>query len=271
MTLRALAGLTLFCLGAAAAWAGPFDDFVLNGDAALVESGEVLRVVPTGSYNAGSAFIGSPVALSAGTSFSAAFSFRIQGGSAADGLVFVVQNAAAGANALGSEGGYIGYQGLAPSLGVVFDTWDNGFAADPGGDNISIVTGGDLTASTGAQVALGASDPPLRNGTRFAWIDYAAASGTLSVYYSDQSTRPDAPIVEGSGYDLAGMLGSQMYVGFTAATGGADDNHDVLSWQFETVTAVPEPQTYATFGAGLALLGMLAASRRRVSGRSGQA
>ncbi|NYC32247.1 hypothetical protein B0H42_004878 [Clostridium saccharobutylicum] len=41
----------------------------------------------------------------------------------ADGIVFVINN---NTNGLGTEGAGIGYQGITNSIGIEFDTYDNG-------------------------------------------------------------------------------------------------------------------------------------------------
>jgi hypothetical protein len=49
---------------------------------------------------------------------------------------------------------------------------------------------------------------------------------------------------------LPGAFGSSnLFVGFTGATGGLTDNHDILSF---SITPVPLPGAVLLFGAGLA-------------------
>src|SRR4030095_1052781 len=101
----------------------------LNGAAAQV--GNALRLVPSVLNSGGSAFTPSQVPLGGLNSFSTYFQFRItdpqgivdEDGSGADGLVFVVQTQN---NNVGGAGGGIGYAGITPSVGIEFDTYNNG-------------------------------------------------------------------------------------------------------------------------------------------------
>ncbi|MCC6361148.1 MAG: PEP-CTERM sorting domain-containing protein, partial [Phycisphaerales bacterium] len=143
--LRAAAATaaTVFAAQVGAAVVISYPDFssvaglTINGNAAQV--GSVLRVTPANFSQAGSAFSTSTVSLASGSSFSTYFQFRFTSpggacdgqGCGADGLVFVVQTVG---NNVGGLGGGIGYQGIANSLGIEFDTWNNG-AIDGGSSN----------------------------------------------------------------------------------------------------------------------------------------
>ena len=54
----------------------------------------------------------------------------------------------------------------------------------------------------------------------------------MKVYVSETSTKPGSPEVQAK-VDLKGILnhGSKKRAGFTAATGGNNEFHDVLSWK----------------------------------------
>jgi hypothetical protein len=74
----------------------------------------------------------------------------------------------------------------------------------------------------------------LKSGTIHVWIDYHGPSGLLEVRLSKTDTRPDQPELS---YVLPNKLtqildSDQVYVGFTASTGGAYQNHDIKSWYF---------------------------------------
>ena len=103
----------------------------LNGNASQL--GDKLNLTPATYYQSGSAFSTNPIALTADASFSSAFSFEILNrgglGNGADGLVFAIQT---NANNVGGAGGGIGFAGIPNSVGVEFDTYDNG---EPGGSN----------------------------------------------------------------------------------------------------------------------------------------
>jgi hypothetical protein len=239
----------------------------LNGSAAQV--GNVLRVTPSAFNQSGSVFSTSAVTLTSEVSFSTFFSFRLSnsggigdpGNIGADGLVFVVQT---NSNTAGGAGGGIGYQGLGNSLGIEFDTFNNGPGlGDPDGNHVSIDTNGVLggpTASVGT---------PLNNGAVwYAWVDYDGPTDSLEVRLSTTSTRPLSALVS-STVDLTSVLGStNAFVGFTSGTGSGFNDHDVLSWEFRDDFApvgVPEGgSTLVTLGVGL---GALAFGRRLISRR----
>ena len=64
------------------------------------------------------------------------------------------------------------------------------------------------------------------------WVDYDGAATTLEVRLSQSSARPTDPAISVLA-DLRGALGETVYIGFTAGTGGAYGNHDILALQFE--------------------------------------
>jgi Bacterial lectin len=98
----------------------------LNGNAA--QAGNRLRVTPATFNQAGSAFSTNTVSLASNASFSTYFQFQFTSpggacdgiGCGADGLVFVVQTVS---NNVGGIGGGIGYDGIANSVGIEFDTY----------------------------------------------------------------------------------------------------------------------------------------------------
>lgn len=207
----------------------------INGNAAC--TGGVLRVTPAQFSQSGSVFSTTLIPLGAGAQFSTFFSFNINasGGSSdgdglgADGIVFVVQPVA---STVGGGGGGIGYQGIPTSLGVEFDTWNNGAGfGDPDGNHVGIDLNGSIVSVLTASVT-----PRLNNAaTWYAWIDYDGTTLTLRV--SQTSSRPAAPTLSYA-VNLATVLGTtQAYVGFTSGTGAAFGNHDILTWQFDNAFA----------------------------------
>src|SRR5262249_20369956 len=132
----------------------------------------------------------------------------------------------AGATALGVLGGSLGYGGLTPSVAVEIDTFDNG-AIDAGTNHVGIDVNGDGNSAAKIAVPGRFDDGNLWS----AWVDY---NGTvLEVRVSSTGVRPAAPTLS-LAIDIPATLGSSAgFVGFTAATGSAFENDDIVSWTLD--------------------------------------
>jgi len=248
-------------------------NMTLNGHAAQAVDGsarDVLRLTPSAGGRSGSAFNTSTVSLASDASFSTKFAFNINtpGGSSdvdgqgADGIVFVVQTVG---NNVGGAGGGIGYQGISNSVGVEFDTWNNGGGDNNSGNHVGINLNGSMSSS-----ALTAVPGRMNDGVdRFVWVDYDGVNDLLEVRLNTVDLRPGSAMLSFN-VDLTGVLGqTDAYVGFTSGTGAAYNNHDILSWElrstFSPIDEEPDTDIPAPAPLGAVLLGLLglAATRRR--------
>jgi len=203
-----------------------------------------LELTPAENDKTGAVWYTQKQQIAAG--FDTTFSFLVSDevGGGADGLAFVIQNTSS--NALGSGGGSMGYGGIADSLAVEYDTWQNPDDS-PGDSHISVQTAGHQPNSPSATFSLRSFGPiPSLYSVHTSRIRYLP--GTLQVYL-------DGGLVLSVATDLSSLLDldeGKAWVGFTAATGGSAERHRLLSW---TYTELPEPATlWFLAAAGLPLI-----------------
>ncbi|MBI2572663.1 hypothetical protein HYV86_02275 [Candidatus Woesearchaeota archaeon] len=210
--------------------------FQINGNAAL--SGSVLRLTPATGNQAGSAFWNQKIYLTNNRSFSTYFSFKItaSGSGGADGLVFVIQPQS---NTAGSSGGGLGFEGINSSFGVEFDTYLNTAPTnDINGNHIGIDGSspnnkGNVTSLASRDVSTINSTWALDDGAEYhAWVDYNGTNNSVEVRLNQyNNTRPALSHLNYT-IDLETVFPAEVYIGFTAATGGSWNNHDITAFYF---------------------------------------
>lgn len=207
----------------------------LNGDAA--QAGSVLRVAANAEDQSGSAWY-TATKQHVADGFDTTFTFQLSGGSGADGFAFLIQDD--DTTSLGNGGSGLGYEGIPRSLAIEFDT----FGFSPESDNhVSVQSLGNNGNSVEDADSLGLIEAPfdLNDGeTHTAVIRYRP--GVLLVYL-DGSPSPiltvSVDLQDINGDDILDGAGDA-WVGFTAATGGASQDHDILDWTFDE-TSDPLP------------------------------
>jgi hypothetical protein len=253
---------------------GDASRFMMRGTAGRYDNGTIgnpaddrIRLTTrTHGGQGGAAFLNGAVHFpQANLAFSTKFAFEMTepvgneaDGAGADGMTFVIQNSSP--TALGGAGGGMGVDGIGQYVIVELDTWNGGLHEFPfattNGSHIAIITntGGTIAQNPNGPVGMARFND---GGVKHVWVDYDGT--TMDVYYNTVDVKPASPHVSAVIDLSAHFSGSQdLFVGFTGATGGSLNNHDLVNWQF---SAVPEPSTYAL--AGLGIVGLAWAKRRR--------
>lgn len=215
----------------------------MNGSAFI--NGTALRLTSNTGGQAGSVFSKQRIYNSGNNySFSTFFKFQISspGGDGsfaigADGITFAIQTVS---NTAGGVGSGIGIGGVNPSVAVKFDTFNNatiGNLHDPSDNYIGLETNGNVDNTNPSWYkAIPKAQVDMKDGNvHYAWIDYDGNAKTMSVYLSNDPTRPATPVLTAPGVDLASYFNGAdgVFAGFTSATGSSWENHDILSWYFQ--------------------------------------
>ena len=204
---------------------------VLQGYARSVEG--KLRIVPAiGGQGCGGAWLDTKQPVENG--FDTTFQIRITDKYVygADGLAFVIQNPAP---ALGAAGGNIGYGGLTNLLVVKFDDYhwqDHTFVAF---DEIGVLAAAspttqlwDVAADSIASVVKGVVFSDARvHSVRIVYVP-----DSLQVYLDD--LQNPLMTVKVNLTRVMNLDQGRAWVGFTAASGADWQNHDLISWTFDS-------------------------------------
>lgn len=191
---------------------------------------------------AGSAWYSYPVSVQ---SFSNDFLMQISN-AGADGMTFTIQNS--GLTALGAAGGQLGYGGIAKSIAIKFDIYNN---SGEGTDSTGLYING--ASPITPSVDMSASGVVLLSGNGVS-VHMNYDGTTLTMTLSD-------PVV-GKTFtyswtiDIPGTIGSNTaYVGFTGGTGGLTASQKILTWTYGSSSAQPKVATPAFSPAGGVYLG----------------
>jgi hypothetical protein len=229
-------------------FANAADRLKLNGQAEVTTNSngeQVLRLTRAEGQVYGTAFNEERVSLKDERSFSTYFTFELSNGNGwADGIVFTVQNHS---NSAGSKGGALGYGDIDKSVGIKFDTWKNDEHKDPSSNSIAILKNG-VMSNPLKNKAVDSVNMDFKQGTTHVWIDYNGQTGVMEIRLSKNSTRPPEEELSyqfPANERLTQILGTEwVYVGFTAATGGANQIHDIKTWYFTNEFDPIDVETY---------------------------
>jgi Legume lectin domain/Chitobiase/beta-hexosaminidase C-terminal domain len=189
---------------------------VLNGSAAI--NGTRLRLTNGGASEAASAWSAVPVNTQ---TFTTNFTFQLTSPNA-DGFTFAIQNS--GTTALGADGGSLGYAGIAKSIAVKFDLYNN---SGEGNNSTGLYLNGAKPILPATTLGGGVN---LHSGDIFQ-VGMTYDGATLIMTITDTVTK--ATFTQIWAVNIPSTIGgSTAYVGFTGGTGGATATQDIISWTF---------------------------------------
>lgn len=239
----------------------------LNGNASIDQTTGVLYVTPNALNQSGRVWADAPVYVSYG--FDTVFQFKVtRTAQGADGMAFLIQNSAAGNTAnppssTGSQNGYGGSPGISNALAIELDMYAMTAAPfnDTSGNEISIHTMGSAAINAYESSSVGRVSPttPVMNDQLVHTFRVNYVPGTLTVYLDDMTnpvlTTPwdfstgGTYVNTGTAAPGLSLPNGTAFVGFSAATGGLSQSHEVLNWTW-TSTAPPVTCHTGTVGLG---------------------
>ncbi len=235
----------------------PLSDMKLVGNATYAAPN--IMLTQSATYQRGAAWLPKKVNVSRG--LDVRFTFRFANGNdngqvdkgpqGADGIVFVLQNSFP--TVIGKVGDGIGYNETPTGVAVEFDAFLNAAFGDPSGSHIAIQVGDGqflrawhlppyLKAMTSTGVPQFVADGRVFHAR-------IVLEGTTMSVYCDTTGEFNSPLVVARDIDLQKILSlgpdGATYVGFTAATGFAQQSHEILGLHIggcETLVSVDAEQ-----------------------------
>lgn len=199
--------------------------YFLNGDAQAIGD-DCYQLTGLSTYENGTVWYADQINLNEPFDLQFLMNFGDLDGTGADGICFVIQTV--GTNAIGTEGGGMGYLNFGTSLGIEFDTWQNSNYSDPVEDHIAIQINGNIDHNTVDNIAgpvqADALDPNIEDGEdHIVRVVWNPADQIIQVYF-------DCVFRTSGNIDLINEIfggNNLVYWGFTAATGGSYNNQVV--------------------------------------------
>ena len=176
--------------------------------AAAVSGSTLIALTTTTSASVGNMY--RTTAIQYNRNFSAQWSSFIGGGTGADG--YCVQWTTTN-NTNGSGGGGVGRIDVSSTINAIgFYTYTS--------NNFQWYKSNVLQSTTSVSAGF------WRQRLYF-WADYNNSAQTLALYYSTTNSKPGSPNITYSSFSFGA---GSYYMGFGAATGGSNDNQEILSW-----------------------------------------
>ena len=210
-------------------------DFVLNNNASL--SGDIVTLTPDALGQNGSVWGKMRINLDYDFKVTSSIYLGTDDGGA-DGIAFVLQPLSSNA---GSSGGGMGYQGISPSYAVEFDTYYNEGADPTSADHIAIVKNGEGSI---AAHSLYSARSNLEDGN---WHDAIFEWNATTKYFK---VTFEGIVLFNVNIDLTSSVfnnNSNVYWGFTAATGGCKNLQRVDISEYCCSRAASNPPTITVF------------------------
>lgn len=211
------------------------DGFELEGDAINGSTASCFDLTTATNLQAGAIWFNHKLDLS--QAFGMTFSINAGGTDAgADGMSFLLQSSGSGKEAIGAGGGGLGASGISPSFGIEIDTYQGtGEMAD---DHLAIISNGNLGSPLVAAVCADKDCQNIEDGADHQLImTWDPGTNTFEVFW-DRSLRATYT------GDIVTTIFSNdpmVYFGFTAATGGANNQHTVC---IEQMSGQLDPTTF---------------------------
>lgn len=198
--------------------------YFLNGDA-LYMGNDCYRLTTTQGNQNGTVWYADQININEPFDLLFEMFFGNLDANGADGIVFILQTD--GTGAIGNTGEGMGYSGFSPSLGVEFDTWQNGNLFDPTFDHIAIQRNGNVNHNSPQQIA-----GPVQASTESVNIEDAQYHPVRIVWDPETQIMDvyfDCELRISSEVPMNGIFGQQedVWWGFSGATGGAWNNQIV--------------------------------------------
>ncbi|HCZ08846.1 MAG TPA: hypothetical protein DHV07_07035 [Flavobacteriales bacterium] len=197
--------------------------YYLNGSSTVIGE-DCYQITPATNTQTGSVWYADQVDLSQPLDLQFLLNLGNNDSNGADGICFVLQSV--GTEALGQSGGGIGFLGedFQPAFAIEFDTYQNADFGDPIGDHIAMVSNGSVNHLLGTAIAgpvqADAFNPNIEDGEDHQGrVTWDPVDQVVRVYF-DCELRLEGFI------DLVGDIfngQNQVYFGFTAGTGGANN------------------------------------------------